>query len=68
MGGLVMVYYLVITGFYFVFYCCTLVFSAVSPLWSWLGVGVFKLYSTSSLASLGSHLGVLLEHLAMVEV
>jgi len=34
MGGLVMVYYLVITGFYFVFYCCTPVFSAVSPLWS----------------------------------
>ncbi len=68
MGGLVVVYCFVVAGFYFVFYCCTLVFSAVGPLWSWLGVGVFKLYSTSSLASLGSRLGVLLEHLAMVEV
>jgi hypothetical protein len=68
MGALVMVYYLVITGFYFVFYCCILVFAAVGPLWSWLGEGVFKLYSTSSLSSLGSHLGVQLEHLATVEL
>jgi hypothetical protein len=68
MGGLVLAYHLAIAGFYFVFYCCTLVFSAVGPPWSWLGEGVFKLYHSSSLASLGSHLGVLLEHLAMVEV
>jgi hypothetical protein len=33
-GGLVMVYYLVITGFYSVFYCCAPVFSAVGPPWS----------------------------------
>jgi len=68
MGGLVVVYCFVVAGFYFVFYCCTPVFSAVSPLWSWLGEGVFKLYSTSSLARPGFRLGVLLEHLATVEV
>ena len=68
MGGLVLAYHLVITGFHFVFYYCIPVFSAVSPPLSYLGVGVFKLYSTSSLASLGSHLGVLLEHLATVEL
>ena len=68
MGGLVLMYCLAVTGFYFVFYCCTLVFPAVGPLWFWLGVGVFKLYSTSSPARLGFRLGVLLGHLAMVEL
>jgi len=53
MGGLVVVYCFAVAGFHFVFYCCTLVFFAVGPPWSWLGEGVFKLYSTSSLASLG---------------
>jgi hypothetical protein len=68
MGDLVMVYYLVIAGFHLVFYCCTPVFPSAGPPWSQLGEGVFKLYSTSSLARQGSLLGVPLGHLAMVEV
>ena len=31
MGALVIVYYLLIAGFYSVFHCCTLVFPAVGP-------------------------------------
>ena len=68
MGGLVVVYCLVIAGFYFVFYCCTPVLPAVGPPRSWRGVGVFKLYSTSSLAKQRFRLGVLPGHLATVEV
>ncbi len=52
MGGLVLVYCFAVTGFYSVFYRCALVFSAVGPPRSWLGVGVFKLYPTSSLGQL----------------